>query len=770
MRPRTSVRDIIWWVLRVTNFFLLISIAGLAGLLLGTYSGIAEIIPNARDLGNIRPGQASRVLSAEGEPLGQVATEHRQFVQLEAIPEALPQAFVSIEDHDFYKHLGIDPRGIIRGVLYGRGTSTITQQLVRNVYLTQARTLSRKLSELVLAVQLERAYTKPEIMELYLNQIYFGEGAYGVQVAAKTYFGKDVSELSVAECALLAGLPKRPEYYSPFEDEQRAIDRRNLVLSMMAQQGFITADEAQKAKAAALELVDEKKPLGLDTYRAPYFTNYVLREITSRYGVDALYRGGLTIDTTLNLEMQEAAEEAVAWGLKEAKRRGFNVDQIALVAINARTGAINAMVGGVDYEESQYNRAVQGGRQAGSAFKPFVYTAALEAGYTPESVVEDIPVMYPGALGKAWAPKNYDGEFHGRITFKTGLAKSYNIAAVRVADQVGITSVIDTAERLGIYHQMDPYLPLSIGSCDVAPLEMASAYAVFATRGMRTEPYGIRKIQDASGRTVFEHKTVTWRALNQGVAENMHEMLTEVIRSGTAAGIRGMLKFPAAGKTGTSNEYIDAWFVGYTDDLSAAVWVGNDAVKSTCNKWGKGVSGATLPAPIWGRFMSKAQPIVAAAKDEECARVIQIKATDLGSPEAPEPPGEPAETNLEEASQPEAEPETVTKRICPTSGLLAGPHCPKAVQVTYDVSSGVEPPQEICTVHTTPIEGLSEEGEVGDESKPSQPVDDRVTLPICAITEKIATPRCPLVVNRTFQAGEAPTETCDRHARGMPGP
>jgi penicillin-binding protein 1A len=321
MRRGRGLRDIIWWVLRTLNLVLLFSIAILSGLALGTYSGIAELIPRARELGDIRPGQQSRVLSADGQLLYTVATEHREFVQLEQIPKALQDAVVAIEDRNFYEHVGVDPRGIVRGVLHGRGTSTITQQLARNVYLTPARTLSRKLAEAILAVQLERAYTKPEIMELYLNQIYFGEGAYGVEVAARTYFGKDVSDLDAGECALLAGLPKRPEYYSPFKDERRAAERRNLVLAMMAEQGFLTPKDAKAAREAALDLVEDRKPLGAGVPLAPYFTNYVLREIVADYGPDALYKGGLTIHTTLNLEMQKAAEEAVAWGY--GRRRGL---------------------------------------------------------------------------------------------------------------------------------------------------------------------------------------------------------------------------------------------------------------------------------------------------------------------------------------------------------------------------------------------------------------------------------------------------------------
>ena len=776
MRRGRGLRDIIWWVLRTLNLGLLFSIAILSGLALGTYSGIAQLIPRARELGDIRPGQQSRVFSSDGQLLYTVATEHREFVQLEQIPQALQDAVVAIEDRNFYEHVGVDPRGVVRGVLHGRGTSTITQQLARNVYLTPARTLSRKLAEAILAIQLERAYTKPEIMELYLNQIYFGEGAYGVEVAAKTYFGKDVSKLDAGECALLAGLPKRPEYYSPFKDERRAMDRRNLVVAMMAEQGFLTPKDAKAARDASLDLVEDRRPLGAGAPLAPYFTNYVLREIVAEYGPDALYKGGLTIHTTLNLEMQKAAEEAVAWGMDEVKRRGFNVDQIALVAVDVRTGAIKAMVGGADYSQGQYNLAVQGGRQAGSAFKPFVYAAALEQGYTPHSIVNDSPVSYPGAVGRPWSPSNYDRKYHGEVTFREALVKSYNVSAVKVADRIGIGSVIDTAERMGIYHQMDPYLPLAIGSGEVAPLEMASAFAVFANRGMRTEPFGIRQIEDSQGRTIEKHQVVTWRALHEDVADQMVDMLTDVVRRGTAAAQAHLLrKFPVAGKTGTSSDFIDAWFVGFTNDLSAAVWMGNEAVESTSNRYGKGVSGATLPAPVWARFIAKAQPIMSAARaEQEPQRVIDIDPSERGSAEAPEPP----------ESAPEAAPEantdsseaassgTITRRICPASGRTAGPDCPNPAIVTYNLEAGERPPEEMCNVHGSPETGqparLRPEPDRPPEAPPA--TRQRVTLPICAITKQIASPRCPIVLNRTFDVGEAPTETCTRHARSTPGP
>jgi len=785
MRRDFSIRSIIWWTLRIVNLTLLFSIAAVGGLLLGTYSGISEVIPNARDLGELRPGQASRVLSAEGELLATVATENREFVSLERIPEALQQAAVATEDREFYQHIGVNPRAILRAAFYDvvawgprQGGSTITQQLVRNVYLTRTKTLARKLAELVLALQLERAYTKPEILELYLNQIYFGEGAYGVQVASRTYFGKDVWDLSTAECALLAGLPKRPEYYSPFEDEQRATDRRNYVLATMAEQGHLTPEEMEEAQAAPLELVEDKRPLGLSSYQAPYFTNYVLREVARQYGPDALYQGGLTIHSTLNLEMQRAAEEATAWGLAQAERRGFRVDQIALAAVDTRTGAIRAMVGGADYSESQYNRTVQGGRQAGSSFKPFVYTAALEQGFSPDSTVEDSPVSYPGRPGQVWTPRNYDEEYHGRVTFRQALTRSYNVATVKVAAMAGVGSVIATAERMGIHHPMENQLPLAIGYCDVGPLEMASAFSVYATRGMRTEPYGIQRIVDARGRVVQEHRSLTWRVLNENVAELMVDMLAEVIRSGTGAGIRRQLSFPAAGKTGTSNDFRDAWFIGFTDDLCAAVWMGNDDFSSTGRQGRTGVSGATIPAPVWARFMRVAQPLAGSAHPErEQPRVIEINPSTQGSPRAPVPPDAPEPRgNGEEGAGGEGvdQGRILTKWICPTSGLLAGPHCPTPVEVTYDVESGAEAPEKTCDTHAAGGEQGSTEAP--RNARPAEPARGtsrggaQVSLSVCAITNQLASSYCPIVIRKAFSAEEAPTATCERHGPRPPGP
>jgi penicillin-binding protein 1A len=781
MRPASRLREIIWWVLRVTNLSLMFVIALMIGVLLGTYTGIARMVPNARALVGAAPGNGSRVLSAEGELLATVTTENRQFVPLEKIPLAMQNAVVATEDRDFYRHIGVDPKGILRAawqdLLTGsarQGGSTITQQLARNLFLSQAKTITRKLAEVILALQLERAYTKPEIMELYLNQIYFGEGAYGVEVAAKTYFGKDVWQLDLPECALIAGLARRPEYYSPFADPQRAVDRRATVLSQMREQGLLSEHEMAEAQQAPLRLVKERKPLGLSSYKAPYFTNYVLRQVAADYGPDALYRGDLTIETTLNMGMQQAAEEAVAWGLQYAEQRHWKLNQIALVAVDAQTGAIKAMVGGADFKQNQYNLAVQGGRQPGSAFKPFVYTAAMEAGYTPESIVVDSPVSYPGAGGKRWTPHNYDGRYSGPMTFRRALAHSRNVCAVKVAEMVGIGAVIRVAERMGIYHEMEPVLSTAIGTCDVTPLEMASAYAVFATHGMRTEPYGIQKVVDPRGRAV-EHSAKTWRVLDQVVADQMVDMLRDVIKYGTAAGIRRLLDFPAAGKTGTSSDWKDAWFVGFTDDLSAAVWAGNEPPQ----KMGK-VAGASLPAPVWARFMVKAEPIMVAARTEsEHTPIVEISPEEQGAPAARKPPAQ-QETGPSAGEEPPAAEETdgpqeriVTKTICPRSGLLAGPYCPEPREVTYNLDAGSEPPTETCNIHRAP----SRPSGAGRAPQPGGPArresalpQEKVTLSVCAITGKLATQYCPIVVQRAFDADAAPTETCTRHGRRPPGP
>lgn len=781
-RPQRSTaadraRNLLWLLLRATNLTLLFFIFGTFGVLLGSYTGIAKVVPDVSDLPSAQPGSGSRIISADGEVLAVLAAENRQPVTLDQVPKQLQEAVIATEDRDFYRHIGVDPRGIMRAVYRDvlargarQGGSTITQQLARNVYLTQKRTVTRKLAEMVLAVQIERAYTKPEILEFYLNQIYLGEGAYGVQVAAKTYFQKDVSQLTLGECALLAGLARAPEYYSPFEDEERAKDRRDRVLSMMRDEGFITSVEAETAKAEPLKLSPVRKPLARKRYASPWFVTYVIKQFSRQYSPEALYQGQYTIHTTLNMEMQRAAEQAVRKGLE--RRRSAKVSQMALAAVDVHTGAIKAMVGGADFSRNQYNIAAQGqGRQAGSAFKPFVYTAALLQGETPESTVRDSPVSYAAGGGKRWSPRNYDGSYHGTVTYRRALAFSYNVPAVKVADKVGIETVIDVAQKMGIpKEKMQPYLPTAIGAASVTPLEMASAFAVFATRGMRTEPYAIEKVVDARGRVVDEHKPITWRVLDRDIAATMVDMLSDVIKYGTASGIRRLLSFPAAGKTGTSSNYRDAWFVGFTDDLSAAVWAGNLDNSPTHRQ-----AGGSVAAPVWADFMVKAQPIIVAARQAgDIAHVEEItppKPHRVREPTAEEAADQeqaiPPEL-ADEAETPESEQSyegVVEKRICSESGLLAGPNCPSPITVGYDVAHGHVPPDRTCDIHGGSIAPPRPPERVRTWERREAQSEETVEISICAITRQLATPYCPVVQNVTLKRSEAPTQSCTRHGR-----
>ncbi len=777
------MRSFLWWVLRLTNLSLLFLIAGVGGVLLGSYSGIAKVVPKLNDAPAIQPGSGTRIVSADGVTLATLTTENRQYVSLDKIPTKLQEAVLATEDRDFYRHAGIDPKGIARAIYvdvraggaFRAGGSTITQQLARNLYLTQKRTISRKLAEMVLAVQIERAYTKPEILELYLNQIYFGEGAYGVQVAAKTYFRKDVSKLDTAECALLAGLIRSPERYSPFEDEQRSIDRRNMVLKLMTDEKYLTPDEAAEAKAEAPKLAPDHRPLGHARYLAPWFVTYVIKEFELQYGVGVLYQGNYTVQTTLNYEMQKAAEEAVQHGMERARR--FRADQMALVSVDTRTGGIKAMVGGSDWSKNQYNIAAQGqGRQAGSSFKPFVYTAALLQGGTPDTKVNASSHSYPAGNGKKWTPHNFDGgSGGGTYTYRRALYVSNNVAAVAVANKIGITTVIDVAEKMGIPRgKMPPYLPTAIGAASVTPLEMASAFSIFATRGMRTEPYAIEKISDAFGRVVEEHRVVTWRVLDQSIATTMVDMMSDVIRhpGGTAHGIYRLLrgKFEAAGKTGTSSNYRDAWFVGYTNDLSTAVWMGNRNFKTTMRV---GATGGTMAAPVWAEFMLKAQPIMVSARTSD----HPVNVEEIRPPKPQREREQPQTTEpippdlLDPGDQPEADPTgadtdsqgRVEVNICPDSGLLAGPDCPAPNTVGYDLRAGDKLPTRHCDIHTGSRERAPERARPAARREGAS--GDKVTLSVCAITKQLATPYCPVVENATFDAAEAPTQSCTRHGR-----
>jgi penicillin-binding protein 1A len=735
---------IAWRLLWIANWAVLISFFGGLGVILGTYSSIAPMVPQLRDIAEIRITEGTRIVSAEGELLGRVVEENREFLPLEKIPQDIQDAFIAVEDRTFYTHVGVSPRGILRAIRNNltsgsirEGGSTITQQLANNAYeLTHERSLKRKLKEFILALEIERKYTKDEILELYLNEIPFGERAFGVKVAAKTFFNKEPGQLNLAECALLAGLPKAPTSYNPFRHPERAKARRDRVLAAMVETNKISREQAEEAKAEPLKLTRTRVAHGKHTFRAPYFCDYVQREaevLLGPGGADAISRGGLLIYTTLNLEMQKEAEKLLVDGVRRAGRT-FRVTQGAMAAVDTQTGAIKVMVGGLDYAESEFNRATQGNRQIGSAFKPFVYTTAIDQGRTPEDMIDDTPVSYPDGKGGRWAPKNYDRKFKGRMTLRKALALSRNVPAVKLLDQTGIDKVIEMAQRMGLRGRLDRYLPLALGTCSSTPLEMASAFSVLASGGYSTESYAITKIENASGVVLYETKAEPIRVLSESTTATMTDMLAEVIKRGTASSAArqvGGLTFPASGKTGTTSENMDAWFVGWAEGLSCAIWVGNDTPVNMGRATGGGI-----PAPIWMKFMKAAAPIFAASKD----RAIQHAAD--------------TEKDMDRLALRSEEP--VRRRAQLEDGQSRAEDADKtAGGLPQDVGDDID--RNIPADTTT-----ADDANKQDEAEPIPP-EELEMVGVCAVTGKRATYYCPRIVLKPFRKGHAPTSTCALH-------
>lgn len=586
---------------------LLIVAVVLTVMIVGVGCGFLTATLNTKqDLEDVRPAASSQIYDINGNELANVhAEQNRVPVKISQVPEHLKDAFIAVEDVRFYEHSGVDPKGIMRAVFanitnkgVAEGGSTITQQLAKNAYLTQDRTYKRKIQEVFLALQLERKYTKDEILELYLNQIYFGQGAYGVQAAAKTYFGKDVKDLDLNECAMLAGIPKSPNYFSPLNNLQAAQERKSVVLDQMAKYGYISASTAAKTKAESMNLV---KPQKQDTGGlASYFIDYVTQQMIEKYGADAVYQEGLKIYTTLDVDMQKAAEAAMQnLPVHSTDGSGNKQPQAALVAIEPSTGYIKAMVGGRGTD--QFNRATMAERQPGSSFKPFVFAAALENGLTPSSTVEDKPINIGG-----WQPQNYSRNFNGTVTMRYVAEQSLNVPTVKIAQEVGMEKIIYLAEKMGIStfvkdgRANDMNYAVSIGGMTkgVTPLEMTSAYGTFANDGVHVEPVAIVKVLNQKGEVLEEAHPKSEQVLKKSTANNLTSMLMGVIARGTGTGAN--IGRPAAGKTGTTDNYQDAWFVGYVPDLVAGVWVGCDD-----NARMGSMTGGTTPATIWKAFMSK---------------------------------------------------------------------------------------------------------------------------------------------------------------------
>jgi len=677
-----------------------------AGAAWGTWRNVCADCPSIAEIRTFEPQQASKLYSHDGRLLAELGVEHRTPVSINALPEYIPQAFVAVEDKRFYNHRGIDPRGFARavfGVLTGQsgtgGGSTITQQLARNMFETSvdARIRSgwgvvvRKIKELQVAFALERAYTKDQILEAYINEINYAHGWYGIQTASRNYFGKNATDLNPAEAALLAGVINLPEYYSPIRNPENAKNRRRLVLRRMVDQGVIPAEDFERYANAPIPT--ERAVAGGSI--APYFEEWVRIILDDRFG-SKLYTAGLRIYTTLDIPMQRAAEKSMqeGWAGIEA-RPGFKhityqayLDSLAagvvlpdsvayveglFIALDPWTGSVRAMIGGRDFGLSKFNRATQALRQAGSGFKPFVYTAAISSRIPPTYVVLDGPYITMQADGTEWKPSNYSGRFEGPMTIREGLMKSQNLIAIKLAQEIGLESVAQTAARMGIRSEIERYPSTAIGAVEVRPLEMAEAYSAFANQGTKVRPFPILRVEDAAGRILWDPEPERTEVLDPLVARIMISMLQGVIEGGTGYNaIRVNVGLPtevvAGGKTGTTNDGTDIWFTGFTPNLLATVWFGLDRPQEIYPR----ATGAGAPAPVWGNFMRRVYYGDPDALDQE-----------LREPTIPIP-------------EPWAIPDALETRLIDRStGKLASQWCPQEEQILEMFLPGTEP-TEYC--------------------------------------------------------------------------
>ena len=557
----------------------------------------------------MRPAVSSQVFDSHGRLITTLHSDQNRLpIDINKVPQNLQNAFIAAEDNRFYEHIGIDPIGIFRAIFanltnrgIAQGGSTITQQLAKNAFLSQEQTLKRKIQEAMLALEIEHKYSKKEILEMYMNQIYFGQGAYGIQTAAKTYFNKDVNELTLTQCAMLAGLPKSPNYYSPFNNLNEAKKRKNVVLDQMVKYGYVSAAEAEDAKNQDLGLSKSHQSKEADEYAS--FIDYVSQQVAKKYGDDALYKEGLKIYTTMDVDKQHAAVRAMRnLPNNYTDENGLTQPQAAIVSIDPKTGHILAMVGGRG--QDSFNRASMAVRQPGSAFKPFVYLTALQHDMTPDTTMDDQPVTYG-----SWSPKNAGGSYSGTMALSDALAHSVNTIAVQLADKVGTKNIIANAKKMGIttLDAKDDNLAMALGGLTkgVTPLEMASAYGTFANKGVHVKPTAIVKILDRNGNVLedastLEKEETKTRVMSEREAYEMTTMLEGVIDHGT--GTTAAIGRPAAGKTGTTDDNKDAWFVGYTPDIVTAVWIGDDTGSHSLGE----IYGGTIPAEIWKDYMSSA--------------------------------------------------------------------------------------------------------------------------------------------------------------------
>ncbi len=592
------------------GLILFLIVAALSGVVAGAFMALTHDLPEIRSLETYRPSATTRIYSSDGVILSELFMEKRDPVLLKEIPDYLKLALITTEDRNFYKHSGLDFKGIARAVIkdikaggFVEGASTITQQLAKTLFLTSEKTLVRKLKEAVLAFQIERRYTKDEILELYLNEVYFGSSAYGVESAARTFFGKSVIRLDLSECALIAAMPKAPSRYSPLVNKDLAVKRRNIILKQMLKTGVITDFDYKKAVDQQLDLSSRDK----SRIQAPYFVEYVKRVLEETLGDAVLYKGGLVIYTTLSWEMQKAAENAVGNGLgaldKRMKRNGVKdpKPQSALIALDVESGGILAMVGGRDFNKTPFNRAVSAKRQPGSAFKPILYAYAIENGFSQNDIILDSPVVFKGAVkGIDWEPENFSRSYLGEITLRKALTLSKNIPAVRLIEMLGPSSVADFAHSMGINSRLTRDFSLSLGTSEVTLMDLTSAYAVFPDKGLWTKPFCVTQVLDHRGSVIWLARPHRKFVMSRAGAAIVTDMLQGVIKEGTGRKAR-VLGRPVAGKTGTTNSCKDALFIGFSPSIAAGVWVGMDRHVTM----GNSETGARAALPIWIEFMQK---------------------------------------------------------------------------------------------------------------------------------------------------------------------
>ncbi len=587
----------------------MLGVTALAGVLVGLAISYRNL-PDVRSLKGYVPSETTYIYDINGKVLASLhGEENREVVPLDKISPQLKLAVLAIEDSNFYQHSGVNPVGIVRATLVnlkqGRtveGASTLTQQLVKNLFLTPREQISRKITEAVLAMRVEKLFKKDEVLEMYLNQIYWGHNTYGAETAALSYFNKPAADLNLAEAALMAGIIKAPEQYSPFFDFKAAKRQQVIVLDRMVALNWITLEESETTKAQPLKF---GHVTSFQRSTSPFVTNTVVKELTDKFGKEAVQRGGMRVQSTVDWKMQQLAEDSVRYGSGVLQGQA---DQLALVAVDPRTHFIKAIVGGVDSNKTSFNRVTQAQRQPGSSFKPFVFYAAFASGkYTPDSIINDSPVSYDDGSGERYAPQNYDRTFAGGMTVRQALAQSRNIPAVVLGQTVGLEKVIDICRVLGIRSPIAPVISLPLGAVDLTPLEMASAYATFASNGWQSDPTAVLQVTDGAGRVMLNNTPQRKLVLDPWATASLVDTMQAVVNGGT--GKAAYFGRPAGGKTGTTSSERDIWFGGFVPQLAAVVWAGND----NYTPLGRGVTGGGIMAPIWRDFMSRAmqgQPVM----------------------------------------------------------------------------------------------------------------------------------------------------------------